>query len=100
MAYSPENTPGTRKIAYGPTARDSQQITALKIQEAITKCSNGQTQSYKPDLSLTVTITKTTSEVADKLASTPNVKRLDTTTIESQANRHCDVIKNILGLGI
>lgn len=90
----------TNDLCTGPNAKEGQQITATKIQEAIANLHAGHSQPYKPDLPLTITIAMTTPEAAQKTAERANVHLVDDITIESRADNHCDVLKWILGLGI
>jgi D-amino peptidase len=56
-------------------------------------------ESFQPHLPMTVAITFCEADQAEKASLRPGVVRVDEVTIESVVERHCDVVKWILGVG-
>ncbi len=78
----------------------ARRLTAEKVAEAIGKVRAGQVQPYKPTLPMTVTIRMKTGQAAEAATQKPAVRRIDEYTVEGHVERHCDVVKWILGTGL
>ena len=87
-------------LSTGPDAESARRLTAEKVAEAVSKVGTGQFQPYQPELPMTVTVRMKTSEAAETAARRPGVKRIDEYTVEGHVNRHCDVVKWIIGTGL
>ena len=87
-------------LSSGPDAESARRLTAEKVAEAVSKIRTGQFRPYKPALPMTVTVRMKTSKAAEAAAQKPEVQRIDEFTVEGHVDRHCDVVKWILGTGL
>jgi D-amino peptidase len=78
----------------------ARRLTADKVTQAIHNLRAGQCQAFQPTLPMTVTITMTTAEKADEAAKRPGVERTGELTVQGHVERHCGVVKWILGTGL
>lgn len=78
----------------------ARRLTAEKVAEAIERLRAGRCRPFKPTLPMTVTIRMVTAEKAEEAAKDPDVERLDECTVEGHVERHCDVVKWIIGTGL
>lgn len=78
----------------------ARQLTAEKVAEAIQRLRAGRCRPFKPTLPMTVTIRMVTAEKAEEAAKDPGVERIDECTVEGHVERHCDVVKWIIGTGL
>jgi len=90
----------TPETCEGPDPASARRLTAAKVAEAIRRMQAGQCQAFQPELPMTVAITMDTAERAEEAAAKPGVVRTDTRTVEGRVERHCDVVKWILGTGL
>ena len=90
----------TPETCEGPDPASARQLTAAKVTEAIRGMQAGQCQAFQPELPMTVAITMDTAERAEEAAARPGVVRTDTRTVEGLVDRHCDIVKWILGTGL
>jgi len=84
----------------GPDAASARRLTAEKVAQAIRKLRAGECQPFRPSLPMTVAIRMTTPQKAEAAAGRPHVRRVDQFTIETQVERHCDVVRWIVGTGL
>jgi D-amino peptidase len=75
-------------------------LTVERVSEAIHRLRAGHCRPFQPRLPMTVTIRMITAEKAEEAAKKPGVQRTDEWTVECQVERHCDVVKWILGTGL
>lgn len=87
-------------LCSGLDVDSAHRLIAQKVSEAITKTRNGQVSPYKPTLPMTVTIQMKTKESAENASKKPHVRRIDEYTVECKVDRHCDVVKWIVGAGL
>jgi len=80
-----------------PSAR---RLTAEKVAQAIESLRAGRCQPFRPQLPMTVTITMTTPEKAEQAAKRAGVTRVGECVVEGRVERHCDVVKWVLGTGL
>ena len=87
--------------AYGISAEEAHELIADKVKEAVKKLqSGGEFTIYKPKLPMTVTLSMTTPELAQKVARRFNARLINETTLEGIVEQQCDVIKWITGTGL
>jgi D-aminopeptidase len=84
----------------GPDAASARQLTAERVARAIGKLRAGDCRPFRPALPMTIAIRMTTPEKAKAAAGRPGVRRVDEFTVETQVERHCDVVKWIVGAGL
>lgn len=84
----------------GLDAASARRLTAEKVAQAIGKLRAGECQPFRPALPMTVTIRMATPQKAEVAAGRPRVRRVDEFTVETQAERHGDVVKWIAGAGL
>jgi len=87
-------------LSSGLDPESARRLTAEKVAEAIGNVRAGQVQPYRPTLPMTVTVQMKTSQEAEAAAKKPEVQRIDEYTVEGHVERHCDVVKWILGTGL
>ena len=90
----------TRDLCTGLDAESARQETARRVAEAVEKARTGKLRPYKPALPMTVAIQMKTAKVAAKAVQRPGVRRIDEHTVEARVERHCDVVKWIVGTGL
>ena len=90
----------SRDTCQGPDAALARRLTAEKVAQAIGAMRAGQCRPFRPALPMTVSIRMTTAAKAEAAAARPGVRRVDETTVEAQAERHCDVVQWIVGTGL
>ncbi len=90
----------SRDLCSGPDAETARRLTADKVAEAIDNARAGRARPYKPDLPMTIGIRMTSAQAAEAAAKRPGVERVDEHTVEGRVERHCDVVKWILGTGL
>jgi D-amino peptidase len=78
--------------ASGPAPEIARALTAQKVTEAIARVRTGAFKPFKPSLPITVRITTTTTEEADRLTNRPWARRLDGRTVEATVERQCDIV--------
>ncbi|MBD3181409.1 hypothetical protein GF312_03895 [Candidatus Poribacteria bacterium] len=85
------------KKAQGPTIEEARELTAGKIKEAVVKARNKSVKPFRPQLPMDIRLTLRDKEKADSIAKKDGVKRLDEFTVQVIENRHCDILKTIVG---
>jgi D-amino peptidase len=90
----------TPETCEGPDPASARELTAAKVTEAIRAMQAGRCQAFQPALPMTVAITMDTAEGAEKAAARPGVVQTDERTVEGVVERHCDIVKWILGTGL
>jgi D-amino peptidase len=78
--------------ASGPAPELARALTAEKVAEAIARVGARAFRPFKPSLPITVRITATHTEEADRLAGRPWVRRIDGRTVEATVERQCDIL--------
>ena len=84
----------------GSDAASARRLTAEKVAEAIARLRAGGGEPFRPALPMTVTIRMATPQKAEAAAERPCVRRVDESTVETQVERHCDVVKWIVDTGL
>jgi D-amino peptidase len=84
----------------GPDPANARRLTAEKVAEAIGNLRAGRCRPFQPALPMTVTVTMATVEKAEAVAAKPGVERLDERRVQHIAERHCGVVKWIVGAGL
>ena len=78
----------------------ARRLTAEKVTQAVHELRAGRCRAFQPELPMTVTIRMTTAERAEEAAKKPGVERTDECTVECHVERHCDVVRWIVGTGL
>jgi D-amino peptidase len=86
-------------LCSGPDAESARRLTAQKVVEAAARLRAGACQPFRPDLPMTVAVTLASAERAAEVAARPGVERVDDDTVQARLERHCDVVKWVLGVG-
>jgi len=90
-------SPNTCEGLDGARAR---RLTAAKVVDALHKLRAGEGRAFRPALPMTVAIRMATAQKAEAAAERPGVRRIDDRTVEARVERHCDVVKWIVGTGL
>ena len=90
----------TPDLCSGLDAESARQLTAQKVAEAVQRLRAGGCQPFKPDLPMTVAVSFVSADKADEAARRPGVRRAGDRTVEARLERHCDVVKWLLGVGL
>jgi D-amino peptidase len=78
--------------ASGPAPELARALTAKKVAETIARVRTGDFKPFKPSLPITVRITATHTEEADRIARRPWTRRIDGRTVEATVDRQCDIL--------
>ena len=90
----------SRDLATGLDPESARRLTAEKVGEAIARLRAARPRPFNPSLPMSLTLRMTNVASAETSASRPGVRRVDGYTVESCAERHCDVVKWITGDGL
>jgi D-amino peptidase len=90
----------SENVCSGLDPEAARRLTAEKVAEAIENARAGRARPYKPRLPMTIQVRMTTIQAAEAAAERPGVRRIDDYTVEGRVERHCDVVKWILGTGL
>ncbi len=89
-----------RDTCEGLDRASAHRLTAEKVAEAVQALRDGQCRAFRPDLPMTVAIRLSGVEKAEQAANRPGVRRVDDCTVECEVERHCDVVRWIVGAGL
>jgi D-amino peptidase len=78
--------------AAGPAPAIARAATAKKAGEAIARVPSGAFRPFKPSLPITVRITATSTQEAERIARRPWAHRIDGRTVEARVERQCDIL--------
>jgi D-amino peptidase len=100
VVTAPVKRAESEELCSGLEAEAARRLTADKVAEAIGNGRAGRGRPYRPSLPMTIQIQMTTARAAEAAAERPGVARADERTVEGRIERHCDVVKWILGTGL
>ncbi len=100
IVAAPVKRAESQDLCSGLEPESARRLTAQKVAEAVENLRAGLSKPYAPALPMTVTIRMVSVEDAEKAAQKPAVQRIDEYTVETQLERHCDVVKWILNTGL
>jgi len=66
----------------------------------VARARSGLPKPFKPALPMTVTVRMKAVESAEEASRKPGVQRVNDYTVQGRVDRHCDVVKWLLGTGL
>ena len=89
-----------RDTCEGPDPATARRLTAETVAQAVERLRAGECRPFQPALPMTVTVRMSTPDRAEAVAGKPGVERIDEHTVQCQVERHCDVVKWLVGAGL